>query len=127
MKRVFYPYPLWEEWKDGMWRFVRGEYRKELKDRARNLMLNTTGFYDAMKKALSMWPISAEMNLSAKCMNRRAWLGHAGCCVATSSPEDITREAWHTLSKEKQDAADAVAEKAIAEWENSYAKAKTRR
>ena len=53
-------------------------------------------------------------------MNRRAWLGHAGCCIAVDSPEDLTRLAWHTLTTEQQERADAVAEEAIATWERMH-------
>jgi hypothetical protein len=51
--------------------------------------------------------------------NRRAWIGHAACCMAIKCPEYITRSAWGYLTKEQQDLANAEADRAIAWWERN--------
>lgn len=71
-----------------------------------------------MKKVVKTWRYSCEHNLSNKTQNRRAWLGHAACALAFDCPEDIVREAWKHLTQEQRDAADAVAEETIKEWED---------
>ena len=78
-----------------------------------------------MMKAVNDWPISCEVNLTASSINQRAWLGHAGCCIAAGSPEDCTRLGWHMLTEEEQDKANAAADRAIEEWARRYAEEKT--
>lgn len=122
MKRVYYPFHLWEEYKNGMWRIVRSDEKDHYAEMAAALMKEPDSFKEAMQRALKEWPISCEMNLSAKCMNRRAWLGHAGCCIGCDSPEEATRTGWHMLTEEEQTIANAVADEVIAEWEANYHK-----
>lgn len=107
--RVYHHYENLEEFHAGMWRIVRGEKRKDYIAAAADLMKAPSDFKDAMEKAVDEWPNSCEANLTAESVNRVAWLGHAGCCIATASPEDCTRTAWHTLDKSEQDEANRVA------------------
>jgi hypothetical protein len=74
-----------------------------------------------MLKAIDLWPVSCEHNLSCTGMNRQAWIGHAACCIATGCPEHITRLAWHTLTQKQQDEANAKADFAIKTWEERNA------
>jgi hypothetical protein len=105
-ERVYHHYEDLEEYHIGMWRIVRGKKRKEFVANAAALMQQPDEFKDAMLKALDAWPKSCDANLTAEAVNRIAWLGHAGCCIATGSPEEATRAAWHTLA---QDEANRVA------------------
>lgn len=107
--RVYHHYQDLEEFQSGMWRIVRGDKRKEFIALAAGLMQDPQGFRDAMAKAINVWPKSCDANLTAESVNRIAWLGHAGCCIATGSPEDCTRTAWHTLDRSEQDEANRVA------------------
>jgi len=121
LRRVFHHHEKWEDATNGMWRRnSSGEERKEFARRAASLMIDAQAFYEAMKRVTYEWPYSCEANLTASPINKRAWLGHAGCCLATGSPEDVTRQAWWTLTKEQQDAANAMADRAISEWETRY-------
>jgi len=126
MKRVYHRYEDWEEYHAGMWRIIRGEERKPLKDAAADHMKNTTDFEESMTWAVTHWPNSCEHWLTCSSVNHRAWLGHAGCCVSTTAPEDITREAWHTLTQEQQDEANAAADRALEKWRTAYAETRTR-
>lgn len=107
--RIYHHYENLEEFHSGMWRIVRGEKRKDYIAAAAELMQSPSDFRDAMVKAVEDWPKSCEANLTAESVNRIAWLGHAGCCIATASPEDCTRTAWHTLDRYEQDEANRVA------------------
>jgi hypothetical protein len=120
MKRVYYPYNLWEEYESGMWRICSSSEKDNFAEQAAALMKETLSFKESMQSALVKWPISCKMNLSAKCMNRRAWLGHAGCCIAIGSPEEATRQGWHYLTDEEQIEANRVTDEVISEWEASY-------
>lgn len=120
MKRVYHHYEKLEEFHAGMWRNVEAEYRQFYVKRAGDLMRDPDRFRAAMLEAARTWPNSCEHNLTSRAMNRRAWLGHAGSCVAVDSPEDLTRLAWHTLTTEQQVLADAAADDVIAVWEKNY-------
>lgn len=120
MKRIYHHYEKLEEVKAGMWRMVNGQARLDFRDQAAELMRDPERFKASMLKAVSDWPFSCEHNLSAKNVNRQAWMGHAGCCIAVESPEECTRLGWHMLTRKEQDEANRVADEVIAEWEQAY-------
>jgi len=116
MKRRYHHYEKWEEIQHGMWRTLHGKERTIYLEKAAQLMKNTDAFRVAMLNASMSWTYSCEVHLSGG-FNRQAWMGHAGCCLATGSPEDITREAWHTLTQIEQDLANAAADSVLADWD----------
>ena len=115
-RQVFYHYEELEEHKAGMWRAVWYDRTRYIEGSAA-LMRDPEAFLAAMMRAVNEWPKSCEAAMTTPSINRRAWMGHAGCCVALGSPEDLTRLGWHTLTPDEQDAANAAADRAIAEWE----------
>jgi hypothetical protein len=119
MKRVYHHYEKWEEIKSGMWRNVPVGERQQYVDQAASLMKDANAFFLAMQRATIEWPHSCEHHLTGT-FNRQAWMGHAGCCIAVNSPEDLTRLAWHTLTQDEQDRANRAADRAIAEWERKH-------
>lgn len=123
-KQIFHPYHLLEDIKAGMWRKVTGDEALALKRKAAELMKSPSEFKEAMLTALDQFPFACEANFTAPGVNRQAWIGHAGCVLATGSPEEVTRAAWWTLTQEQQDAANKVADEVIQEWETRYANAK---
>lgn len=124
MKRVFFHFKECEEFSAGMWRMVTGADREPYILATARLMGNPQEFADAMRKAVAQWPTSCEYNLTCASNNHRAWMGHAGCCIATGSPEELTRLGWHRLSGDQQDAANAAADMVIAEWLAVYVAAR---
>lgn len=118
MSRVYLHYSLCEEFRPGgMWRIVAGaETRTEFATAAADLMRDTDRFLEAMLRAIDEWPNSCAMNLTAPMINHRAWFGHAGCFLATDSPEDCTRQGWHMLTPSEQEDANAAADCAISRW-----------
>jgi hypothetical protein len=117
MKQIYHHYLKWEEHHAGMWQKV-GKVNADLllKD-AIEFMGNHKLYGQWMMKVVDEWPISCEQNLSDNSINKRAWIGHAACCLAINCPEYITRMAWHFLSLEQQDKANKEADKAILSWE----------
>lgn len=113
VERIFHRYDHLEEFHAGMWRIVRGEARKTFIAAAADLMQQPSDFRDAMLRALTEWPTSCEANLTAESVNRLAWLGHAGCCIVTGSPEEATRVAWHTLDPDQQRVANNMADEVL--------------
>lgn len=120
MKRVYHSHDKWEEFAGGMWRIVHGEQTQRYVNAAAALMRVPEKFKVAMLRAVREWPVSCEVNLTARSMNRQAWLGHAGCCLAVNSPENCTRLGWHVLSQKEQDEANRVADEVIVIWEDAY-------
>jgi len=78
---------------------------------------NANLYGQAMRRVIKEWKYSCEHNLSNITQNRRAWLGHAACALEKGFCEDVVRSAWHQLTQEQREAADAEAEMAILEWE----------
>ncbi len=120
IQRVFHPHDKCEEYPAGMWRTVSGVRAGHFINASADLMRCPAEFKEAMQQAVKLWPLSAEHNLTCVSLNRIAWLGHAGCCVATNSPEDLTRLGWHTLNIQEQDEANRVAGEVLKEWEADY-------
>ena len=108
-RRIYHHYERLEEYAAGMWRMVTGDERKQYADAAAVLMKDPERFKASMLRAVDEWRYSGEHNLTSMASNRIAWLGHAGCCIAVQAPEDVTRQAWWTLTKRQQDEANRVA------------------
>jgi hypothetical protein len=115
--RVFFHYEDLEEYHAGMWKRPTGITRKDFVGYAADLMRCPDEFNLAMQEACDKWPNSCAHNLTCLDSNRIAWLGHAGCCIATGSPEECTRVGWHTLTSEEQDEANRVAAEVLHDWE----------
>lgn len=120
MRQIFHHFEKLEEHRAGMWRITTPTERDGLVDAAADLMRNRDAFRDAMFQAVREWPMSMEAAMTTPSLNQRAFMGHAGCCIAVGSPEDLTRLAWHSLRPDQQDEANAAADEAIALWRELY-------
>jgi len=116
IKRIYHHCDALEE--APMWANISGCDADLFSERAADLMREPDAFKLAMQQAVKEWPLSCEHNLSARAINRKAWLGHAGCFVATGSTEGCTRIGWHSLDSSQQDEANKVAQEVIEEWES---------
>ena len=117
--RVYFHYEDLEEFRDGMWRIVRGEKRNKNAAAAAALMRDSVAFGFAMRRALNEWPKSCAHNLTADGVNKLAWLGHAGNCLGVGSPEENTRMGWHMLNPAEQTEANRVAQLVLDTWEGA--------
>lgn len=105
-----------------MWRNTAKEEEEGLFQKAVEFTGDAELYGNYMMRAVKEWPIACEHNLTATGVNRQAWVGHAACCIAIDCPEHIVRRAWHCLTQEQQDKANAKADEAIAFWESEYLK-----
>ncbi len=121
IRKLWHHYLKWEDYQNGMYRTLSGEEKKEFLNKAVEFTGNAELYGSWMLKVIEAWPVSCEQNLSDVGMNRRAWVGHAAVCLAIGCPEDITREAWGSLTKQQQDEANAKADYAIVQWELKHA------
>jgi hypothetical protein len=116
MRRIWHPFQAWEEVGFGMWREISRRERDELLPAAVVFTGDHLKYGAAMTRVTLEWPVSCEHNLTDSGQNRRAWIGHAACCLATGAPEYITREAWGHLSQIQRDLANGQADSAIRHW-----------
>lgn len=116
--RGHYPWHELEEYQPdgGMWQIPPPTERDRHITATSALMANPTAFHEAMLVALTEWPNSVAQALTTPGLNRRAWIGHAGCYLATGSPEETTRLGWHELDAAEQYAANEAADRVILEW-----------
>lgn len=116
--RFCHPWYELEEYQPdgGMWRIPVTSQREGFIEATAKLMAEPQKFLKAMLRALDEWPKSCDVALTTPGLNRRAWIGHAGCYLATESPEETTRLGWHRLDAAEQWAANDSADQAIYEW-----------
>lgn len=114
--RIYHSHEKWEEVAAGMWKSVPVELKEDLLVKAIEFTGNAELYGSFMMRVTTEWPFSCEHNLTAD-INRQAWIGHAAVALAFGCPEDITRMAWHHLTQEQQDKANAKADAAIRAWE----------
>ena len=124
MKRIYHPFHLWEDYQFGMWQKIPSYAERSYLKAAMEFTGDAELYGKYMIRAINEWPFGCEHNLSCAGMNRQAWIGHAATCIAIGCPEYITRLAWHQLTQEQQDKANAKADIAIKIWEDNYAKDK---
>lgn len=122
MKQTFHHYTKWEEYAFGMWKIVPKETELAILPLAIEFTGNHNLYGAAMLRVISEWPISCEQNLTNVSINRKAWLGHAACCLQHGWPEYIVRQAWHFLTQKQQDDANAQAANAIKIFESKHRK-----
>jgi hypothetical protein len=119
VKQKYYSYDKWEDYVNGMWRKVPLSEESKYLDEAIRFTGNAEEYGSYMLLVAKEWPISCEHNLTDISQNRKAWIGHAACCLAIKCPEYITRQAWGYLTKQQQDEANNKADIAISWWEEN--------
>lgn len=117
MKQIYHPYWNWECFKNGMWNKRPKEYEEIELPKIIEFTGDHIKYGSAMMEAVKNWPVSCENFLSNASMNRRAYIGHAGCCILNGWPEYLVRQAWGKLTDMQRFLANKEADKAIRSWE----------
>lgn len=117
MDRIYHRYENWECFKNGFFRNVSGEEKKELAEKVLELFNNPEQTKIFMQKVIDEWKYSCEHNLSNIALNRVAWLGQSACCLYAKIPYSITMENWRFVDEENKIIACEIAEKIIKEYE----------
>lgn len=117
MKQVFIPYWKWEDYKCGMWRKETKTYEQDNLASIIAFTGNHIEYGKAMITVIDNWKFSCLHNLTNKSINRKAWIGHAACCIKHRYPEYLVREAWKYLTDNQRSLANQQAELAISLWE----------
>lgn len=118
MKQYYAKYTEWEDYKQGMFSVTDILDKDKKVINAINLLSDQIEFYNTCRELVINWQVAANVNLSNKGQNRRAWLGAAACMYRHKTPEYLTRIAWNLLNKDTQEKANLVADKIILEYEN---------
>jgi len=105
-----------------MWRKETIEYETKNLPLAIEFTGDHVLYGNAMMRVIKEWPISTEQNLTDNSINKKAWIGHAACCIEKGFPEYLVRLAWHQLTQTQQDLANLEADKAINAWQKSKIK-----
>jgi len=116
-KRIFHPYWLWEDFKNG---FYDNPEIKNKEENIRNVLemfssVELTEYW--MNYVIDNWKYSCEHNLTNYSLNRIAWLGQSACCCFANIPSTVTMEAWSLLDSNTQSMADNIATITIQKWE----------
>lgn len=121
MGRVYYPYEMWEDYKNGMYNECKDGREERVKQAAK--ILGTSDICTkAMQKVVSEWNICTEYNLSNCEVNRKAWLGQAACSCYGNIHEDETREAWGIMTEQQRVQANRIAQAIIDKWDEQNGK-----
>ena len=113
MKRIYHPYWLWEDYKNGFYDNCTGETKKAKKDLAIKMFMDKDLTTEYMKRVVENWKYSCEHNLTNESINKIAYIGQGACCIYGGVPSTVTMEIWSGLPKEVRDRADKIAERTI--------------
>lgn len=116
-ERIFHHYTAWEDWQAGLYREVAPTPKAVAEAVA--VLGQAEACRAAMEGVVREWVCATEQHLTDTSGNRRAWLGRASVCYATSHPESVTRPAWFELTRAQQAEANQIADEVIAAWEDA--------
>lgn len=120
MDRVWHPYYLWEDYKNGFFKSETELSKEEQIELSKKLFQDKKEFNNILQKVIKEWVYSCEHNLTNESLNKIAWLGQASCSYKYKISNDISREGYNLLSKKEKQEADKIAEKALTRWESEY-------
>ncbi len=92
------------------------QIKERLVKKCVKLLSSNERFEFACNRVISEWENSCSVHLSNENMNRLAYMGQAACCLLLGSQKYTTCEAWNRLNADKQDKANAIAQKTIDKW-----------
>ena len=128
MKRVFYHYTLWEDFKSGMYNppcrdsVEASAASKERIEKAAKCLSDEKLCRANMQKVVATWTIATEQVLTNLEQNRRAWLGWCACFMYGGCHDEETRAAWGLMTEQNRIRANKIADEVIKEWEREYEK-----
>lgn len=122
MKRVYHPYWLWEDYKNGMWNKIPKSEEDEILNLAIQFTSNYKEYGSAMIEVVECWPYTMEHNLTNPSINYKAFIGHCACCYKFGWPEYLVRLAWRELTTNQQNLANNEADRAYKYWNKKQGK-----
>jgi hypothetical protein len=122
MKRIYHPYWLWEDHKNGFYNNCSGEEKKVFISKILEMFNSEKLTEQFMLRVINEWKYSCEHNLTNESMNKIAYIGQSACCLFCGAPNTVTMESWSLLSNEVKKRSNEIAEKVLTIWEtqNKY-------
>ena len=108
--QAFADYRKWECYAAGMYETRRTDEPAVAK--STEVLSNPDLFQSLCDEVAALWRISAAVNLTNPHTNHNAYMGRACCCFASGATITETTQAWSSMSKRLQAAANDVAAKA---------------
>ena len=108
------PYEKWECFKRGMYKTACADWQEKMLLCAD--LLRSDGFFDSATHVAESWVNSAAEHLPKTSATYRPWLGHAACALEFGVPNWVTKKAWHLLSADEQQKANAIADSVRVNW-----------
>jgi protoheme ferro-lyase len=118
MERIYHPYWLWEDYKNGFYENISGEEKKQMILKVIEMFNSEKLTIEYMNRVINEWIYSCEHNLTNDSLNKIAYIGQGACCIYAKVPNTITMEAWSLLDKEIQYRANKIAIEVINKWIN---------
>ena len=117
LTRIYHPWWKWECYLAGFYGTVApwGLSPDDAREFYRVFLADLDWFDTAITTVFMDWPHSCEQFLTNPSINRIAWLGQASMCAHTGVPSAF-RGGFKLLTVDQRRAANALAEKRIAEW-----------
>lgn len=118
IKRIYHPYTLWEDYKNG---FFKSETDLNLEEQilaCKDLFLDLKEFENVLSVLIKDWKYSMEHNLTNEALNKIAYLGQASCSYKFKISNDISRQGYNLLTEEEKQKADDMAKKYLEKWES---------
>jgi hypothetical protein len=121
VERIYHTWEKWECYPAGFYddRPPNGMTQEQGEEKYREFLADLPAFERALMGVIDNWKHSCEHYLSNENMNRIAWLGQASMAYAHGIPS-CCRGGFNRLTKEQQDAANALALKYLNIWRRWY-------
>ena len=121
-ERIYHPYWLWEDYKNGFNENCSGEIKINYKEKIIEMFNSEQKTLENMRNVINNWTYSCEHNLTNNSVNKIAYLGQCACCFYCGAPNTITMECWSMLTNEVKVRANKNAEQVLSEWKinNKY-------
>jgi len=116
MKRIYYPYWLWEDYKCGFYNNCSGNIKQQKIDKCLEMFNSKELTKLNMFRVINEWKYSCEHNLTNESLNKIAYIGQGACCLYANIPNIITMECWSMLTKEVQDRSNLIAQEVLNYW-----------
>jgi hypothetical protein len=121
MKQIYHHWEKWECYKAGFYNTTPpdGITHEDALKMYCEFLGDLELFEDALGKVIHHWKYSCEQFLTNQSINKIAWLGQASACYEIGLPSKY-RAGFKLLSKQKQNKADALAERYYKIWKRKY-------
>ena len=117
MKRIWYSYDKWEDWKSGLYLNKKPDNEIIARSSLYELFSNQDLFFHSGIKMMHDWKISTDYNLSNTTSNRKSYLGQAIACYLYGYSMSFTAKVFTELDKKDQLESNKTAEKLIRFYE----------